>query len=115
MYASIKGCLTLSFILLATGCGKNSEGAAAPAAPPQAVAPTPPETVATSFMAPSLSPTNNSDLLFKDAVLTEPPDGEQRPPDRTFAGKNVAAIFEQISGADGAGPVGQNRLDDLRW
>src|SRR5262245_36946122 len=39
--------------------------------------------------------------LFKDAVLFEPPDGEQRPPDKTMAGKNVAALFEAIAGDDG--------------
>src|SRR5262245_31678457 len=40
-------------------------------------------------------------VLFKDAVLFEPPEGEQRPPDRTMGGKNVAGIFEEIAGKDG--------------
>jgi peptidyl-prolyl cis-trans isomerase B (cyclophilin B) len=41
-------------------------------------------------------------LPFKDAVVFEPPDGEQRPPDKTIAGKNVGALFEEIAGQDGA-------------
>jgi peptidyl-prolyl cis-trans isomerase B (cyclophilin B) len=41
-------------------------------------------------------------LPFKDAVLFEPPEGEQRPPDKTVAGKNVGALFETIAGQDGA-------------
>ncbi|MBI3406789.1 MAG: peptidylprolyl isomerase [Planctomycetes bacterium] len=42
---------------------------------------------------------------FREAVNVEPPDGENRPPDKTFAGKNVAAIYEKIVGKDGVGGV----------
>jgi cyclophilin family peptidyl-prolyl cis-trans isomerase len=35
---------------------------------------------------------------FRTAVVLDPPLGEQRPPDQTIAGKNVARIFEQIAG-----------------
>ena len=41
-------------------------------------------------------------MSFKDAVLFDPPEGEQRPPDRTAAGKNVGALFEEIAGQEGA-------------
>jgi peptidyl-prolyl cis-trans isomerase B (cyclophilin B) len=51
---------------------------------------------------PPATPTASTVLLpFKDAVVFEPPDGEKRPPDRTFAGKNVAALFEEIAGQEG--------------
>jgi cyclophilin family peptidyl-prolyl cis-trans isomerase len=40
---------------------------------------------------------------FKDAVLLDPPDGQQRPPDLTFSGKNVARIFEAVAGPGNAG------------
>ncbi len=38
---------------------------------------------------------------FKDAVLFEPPENEQRPPDKTVAGMDVGALFERIAGQDG--------------
>jgi cyclophilin family peptidyl-prolyl cis-trans isomerase len=37
---------------------------------------------------------------FKEAVLLDPPVGQLRPPDRTFAGRNVAQIFEAVAGKD---------------
>jgi cyclophilin family peptidyl-prolyl cis-trans isomerase len=40
---------------------------------------------------------------FKQAVLLDPPDGQQRPPDLTFAGKNVARIFEAVAGPGNEG------------
>ncbi|MFO0866717.1 MAG: peptidylprolyl isomerase [Gemmataceae bacterium] len=40
---------------------------------------------------------------FRSAVVLDPPQGEQRPPDQTAAGKNVARIFEQIAGNSMAG------------
>lgn len=39
---------------------------------------------------------------FKEAVLLDPPDGVVRPPDKTFAGKNVAQMFLQIGGKENA-------------
>jgi cyclophilin family peptidyl-prolyl cis-trans isomerase len=35
---------------------------------------------------------------FKQAVLLDPPEGQQKPPDLTVAGKNTALIFEAIAG-----------------
>jgi cyclophilin family peptidyl-prolyl cis-trans isomerase len=40
---------------------------------------------------------------FKQAVLLDPPEGQQRPPDLTFAGKNLARIFEAVAGKGNAG------------
>jgi peptidyl-prolyl cis-trans isomerase B (cyclophilin B) len=40
---------------------------------------------------------------FKQAVLLDPPEGQQRPPDLTFAGKNVARIFEAVAGMGNEG------------
>ena len=34
---------------------------------------------------------------FKEAVILDPPEGQLRPPDTTFAGKNVGRIFEAVS------------------
>jgi cyclophilin family peptidyl-prolyl cis-trans isomerase len=36
-------------------------------------------------------------------VLLDPPEGQQRPPDLTFAGKNLARIFEAVAGKGNAG------------
>ena len=36
---------------------------------------------------------------FKEAVILDPPAGQQCMPVRTFAGKNVAGIFEAVAGA----------------
>jgi peptidyl-prolyl cis-trans isomerase B (cyclophilin B) len=40
---------------------------------------------------------------FSEAAITEPPDGQLRPPDQTKAGKNVAKLYEAIVGKDGKG------------
>jgi cyclophilin family peptidyl-prolyl cis-trans isomerase len=89
--------------ILQAGCGQNAEKQAAnprsgpgngatPAITSQQDGGTTP---ASGFPAISLLP-------FKDAVLFEPPEGEQRPPDKTMAGKNVGALFEAIAGQDGS-------------
>jgi peptidyl-prolyl cis-trans isomerase B (cyclophilin B) len=86
--------------LLLSGCGKNADG---PAANHGGAAET--ENPAMAVPAPKIGPQSLPALAalmpFKDAVLVEPPDGEQRPPDRTVAGKNVGALFEEIAGQEG--------------
>src|SRR5262249_38387709 len=38
---------------------------------------------------------------FEEATLSEPPEGQLRPPDKTVAGKDVARMYEQVTGAGG--------------
>jgi peptidyl-prolyl cis-trans isomerase B (cyclophilin B) len=83
-----------------SGCSNESK-APAPAQPvvqtrTDAVAP-PGKTV----MAQTVS--RQRQKSFKQAVLLDPPEGQQRPPDLTFAGKNVARIFEAVAGPGNAG------------
>lgn len=84
--------------IVISGCGKKPDDAA--------VKPTTPgDQPASLVVQPKTGATPGgtaTQMAFKDAVLFEPPDGEQRPPDRTMAGKNVAALFEQIAGQEGA-------------
>jgi peptidyl-prolyl cis-trans isomerase B (cyclophilin B) len=99
MRACLKGRLGSGVVLalvLAVGCSKT-EG-------PPAVAPEPKPALAVDAKKaePNSPPTTDAAAPFKDAVLFEPPDGEKRPPDRTAAGKNVAALFEAIAGQEGA-------------
>src|SRR5438874_2489444 len=90
---------TLASWLFVAGCGKNAERetqsqSGSSSAKSSAIeVQSPPQQTATKPTAPP---------LFKDAVLFEPPEGEQRPPDKTFAGKNVGALFEEIAGHEGA-------------
>ncbi len=87
----------LSWIFL-SGCGKSKEDG--PAAPALAVNKS---SIAAPIKAVNRQTIANIRVLpFKDAVLLEPPEGERRPPDKTVAGKNVATLFEQIGGIDGA-------------
>ncbi len=88
--------LGCSYLVL--GCGKNADdpttkgAAGAPATPSIALRPdSSASTINPSFLA----------APFREAVLFEPPEGEQRPPDKTCAGKNVAALFEQVAGQEG--------------
>jgi hypothetical protein len=66
---------------------------------------------AIAAQASKLGPEPGATILFKDAVLFEPPEGEQRPPDKTLAGKNVGALFEEIAGHDGAAGL----WDTIPW
>jgi peptidyl-prolyl cis-trans isomerase B (cyclophilin B) len=40
---------------------------------------------------------------FSEATISEPPEGEERPPDSTVAGKSVGKMYEEIAGKDGRG------------
>jgi peptidyl-prolyl cis-trans isomerase B (cyclophilin B) len=88
-----------SFLL--SGCGKNADsparnqGASNESKNPAAA-------VEAKTIEPQSLPAPATVLVpFKDAVLFEPPEGERRPPDKTVAGKNVGALFEEIAGQDG--------------
>lgn len=81
------------------GCGQSEDkpptGASASGEPKPPVAVQEKPTKAMPVSAPRHSP-------FNEAILLEPPEGENRPPDKTVAGKDVAGIFERIVGKDGA-------------
>jgi peptidyl-prolyl cis-trans isomerase B (cyclophilin B) len=86
---------------LASGCGKNVDkkdaGRGASAENKGAAV-----SVQAKSVEPAAAALPGAALLpFKDAVVFEPPEGEQRPPDKTVAGKNVGAVFEAIAGQDG--------------
>lgn len=92
--------LMLALLASLTGCNKAEE----PAAPqnPGAVLQVEPNKTQQTTNPPRTEDLAKDTVLFKDAVLLEPPDGELRPPDKTAAGKNVAALFEEIAGKNGA-------------
>lgn len=48
---------------------------------------------------------------FKEAVLPEAPEDQQRPPDKTITGKSVPRLYEQIAGVEGRGGV----WDEIRF
>jgi cyclophilin family peptidyl-prolyl cis-trans isomerase len=82
---------------LMCGCGKKEPGNNTSAENKGSIIAVP-----AKQMEPAATPTvGAAPLPFKDAVVFEPPEGEQRPPDKTGAGKNVGALFEQIAGQDG--------------
>jgi len=80
------------------GCKKTDE----PAPPATAKENTNPAALVQARSQDARSPANAILVPFKDAVLFEPPDGEMCPPDKTVAGKNVASMFEEIAGQEGA-------------
>lgn len=77
---------------IALGCNKQET----PAVQEKTVAASP---VANQAAEPAAEPADP----FRSAVVLDPPAGEQRPADRTIAGKNAARIFEQIAGPNLAG------------
>jgi cyclophilin family peptidyl-prolyl cis-trans isomerase len=85
--------------ILISGCGKNADKQADPA---DAAANAKPAIPAQANAAKPGDLPGSGLVPFKDAALFEPPEGEQRPPDRTMAGKNVGALFEEIAGEEGS-------------
>ncbi|HEX3314684.1 MAG TPA: peptidylprolyl isomerase, partial [Gemmataceae bacterium] len=52
---------------------------------------------------------------FREAVVSEVPEGERRPPDVTVTGKVVGKLYEEIAGRDGApGTFDQIQFVDAR-
>jgi peptidyl-prolyl cis-trans isomerase B (cyclophilin B) len=90
-------------LLVVAGCGKSEPTGKETATPPgqrpavQIADPSPPKV--TPAIPVSTSGTDQARLQqsFKKAVLFDVPDGEQRPPDLTCAGKNVAKIYESVA------------------
>ncbi len=81
------------------GCGK-SDDPAPPDRPAAAVGPSAAGTAPARPKAVAALPVSRPRLQkpFKQAVLLDPPEGQQKPPDLTIAGKNTALIFEAIAG-----------------
>lgn len=94
--------LFTTFLLTSAGCGPKSEPAAK--AKPDGEAPQveiKKEDVKEKITGATLGPPLVFSASFRDAVRLDPPDGELRPPDFTMGGKNVAKMFEAVSGRDG--------------
>jgi peptidyl-prolyl cis-trans isomerase B (cyclophilin B) len=88
---------SLSLIaVIAAGCGRNDTKESDPTKPGVTVAPGGDGKAAAAGKDPTLVP-------FHEAVILEPPDGENRPPDETLGGKATAKLFEAIAGRDGKG------------
>lgn len=87
--------LVLGVLGWTAGCGGGSpEKKGEPTGPPQVKVEAPKGTEPVEkppTPVPAASP-------FRASVLLEPPDGELRPPDKTFAGKNAAQLFQAIAG-----------------
>jgi peptidyl-prolyl cis-trans isomerase B (cyclophilin B) len=84
----------LGMVVTLAGCNGQAAGPAKPDKPGKAVASAAPVAV-------PLDPQLNQP--FKEAVLFDPPDDAQRPPDVTKAGKVVGKLFEAIAGKDNQG------------
>jgi cyclophilin family peptidyl-prolyl cis-trans isomerase len=82
-----------------TGCEKSAPQTEHAGATPTAAVPakTTNTLVAPAVVRPRLQ------KAFREAVLLDPPAGQLRPPDRTFAGRDVAQVFEAVAGKSFAG------------
>ncbi len=92
-WVSLVGALLL---LAPTGCGGSGKAADSGG---EGKADTPAADVATVSQK-STSPLEQS---FLEATVQEPPEGEQRPPDTTRAGKSVGQLFDAVVGKQGQG------------
>jgi cyclophilin family peptidyl-prolyl cis-trans isomerase len=95
------GLIVLGLGVTLAGCGKQAVPAAkeqqVPSSPAVSAQPGPAGAAAVAKLDPRLH------QPFKDAVLLDPPEGAQRPPDVTKAGKAVGKLFEAVAGKDGVG------------
>lgn len=92
-------------LLLLAGCSSREETKSA-------AVPTPATTVSLEKNA-DPAPVGPIFKKFREAVLQEVPEGEQRPPDATVTGKSIGKLYERIAGKEGApGLFDQVRLAD---
>jgi peptidyl-prolyl cis-trans isomerase B (cyclophilin B) len=87
---------------LGSGLLLGCQPAAEEPAPPDTLPAAAPSASAGAPAAPSLPAALTRALHqpFREAVLLEPPEGEQRPPDVTLAGKVVGKLYEAIAGTE---------------
>lgn len=97
---TVTALVTSIVIATVAGCGKNDAHPDAKAASNTATTNSP-RPIRVTTVAPGAAPAINGAPAFKDAVLFEPPENEQRPPDMTATGLNVASLFERIAGTEG--------------
>jgi peptidyl-prolyl cis-trans isomerase B (cyclophilin B) len=86
----------MSLLLLTAGCGRDGGKNAGDANVEVAADGGDGPTGGAAAKDPTLVP-------FSKAVLLEPPDGANRPPDKTAGGKSTVKLFEQIAGRDNKG------------
>src|SRR4051794_21039280 len=90
--------LAVCSLLTLAGCGSkepsDSKAGATPATTPATTASLPKN----ADPAPAIPGLKT----FREAVLQDVPEGEQRPPDTTVTGKSLGKLYERIAGREGA-------------
>jgi peptidyl-prolyl cis-trans isomerase B (cyclophilin B) len=94
-------CATGATLIGLAGCSKTEPEAKSP--PVAVTEPEPKKTAPDRTVVAQPVSRHKLQKSFKEAVILDPPTGQQCPPARTFAGKNVAQIFEAVSGKNFAG------------